>query len=74
MSQKFAIPINISTEDLCVFLNDGVAIDYYPDKLVLMVEVNGPREITTKVHARWEVFEGDSYTLKDPDVTILAPE
>lgn len=74
MSQKFAIPINISTEELCVFLNDGHPINYYPDKLVLMVEINGPREITTKIHARDEVFNGDSWTLQDPNVTILVAE
>lgn len=45
---KYAIEVASHDYDLCVFLNDGHEIDT-PDITYLLVEINGPREITTKV-------------------------
>jgi hypothetical protein len=45
---KYALEVTKNSYDLCVFLNDGVAIDT-PDVTFLLVEINSPREITTKV-------------------------
>lgn len=45
---KYAIEVTSEAYDLCVFLNDGVDIET-PDITYLAVEVNGRREITTKV-------------------------
>lgn len=45
---KYMIEVTSHAWDLCVFLNDGVEIET-PDITFLAVEINSPREITTKV-------------------------
>jgi len=45
---KYAINIPLNY-GLCVFLNDGHEIDQGENNPFLLVEINGPREITTKV-------------------------
>lgn len=45
---KYAI--NVPTNyDLCVFLNDGCEIDQGENNPFLLVEINSPREATTRV-------------------------
>jgi|tagenome__1003787_1003787.scaffolds.fasta_scaffold20955740_6 hypothetical protein len=48
MYNKYAINV-IRNYALCVFLNEGVEIDQGENNPFLLVEINGPREITTKV-------------------------
>lgn len=45
---KYAIEVTPHNYNLCVFLNDGHEIDT-PDTTYLAVEINSPREITSKV-------------------------
>jgi hypothetical protein len=45
---KYAINVP-ANYGLCVFLNDGHEIDQGENNPFLLVEINGPREITTKV-------------------------
>jgi hypothetical protein len=54
---KYAIAINEETMDLVTFLNDGFRPPIAPIRpLTLICEVNGPREITTKIEDTLEVF------------------
>jgi hypothetical protein len=54
MYNKYAInvPLNYA---LCVFLNDGHDIDQGENNPFLLVEVNGPREITSRVVSQKEL-------------------
>lgn len=45
---KYAIHV-ASNYGLCVFLNDGHDIDQGENNPFLLVEINGPREITSRV-------------------------
>lgn len=48
MAARHGIRITPDTIDIVTFLNDGVRPEMKKD-LFLYIEVNGPREITTKV-------------------------
>jgi hypothetical protein len=45
---KYAINVALNY-GLCVFLNDGHEIDQGENNPFLLIEINSPREITTKV-------------------------
>lgn len=51
---KYAIQVGLNY-GLCVFLNDGHEIDQGENNPFLLVEINGPREITTKVVTQKEL-------------------
>lgn len=51
---KYAIHVGLNY-GLCVFLNDGVEIDQGENNPFLLVEINGPREITSKVVTQTEL-------------------
>lgn len=54
---KYAIAITDETRDLVTFLNDGIHPPLAPLRpLSLICEVNGPREITTKIEDTLETF------------------
>jgi hypothetical protein len=46
MKYAINVPRNYA---LCVFLNDGHEIDQGENNPFLLVDINGPREITTKI-------------------------
>lgn len=48
MPKKYAIEVTSHNYDLCVFLNDGHEIET-PDTTFLAIEINAPREITSRV-------------------------
>jgi len=51
---KYAINIP-RNYGLCVFLNDGHEIDQGENNPFLLVEINGPREITSRVVSEEEL-------------------
>jgi hypothetical protein len=72
---KYAIPITPRTFDLVVFLNDGVSpVTHiqggFSPKDYLVCEINGPREITTKVWKYDELY-GENGALKVNGVTVI---
>jgi hypothetical protein len=62
---KYMIEVASHAYNLCVFLNDGVEIEN-PDNKFLAVEINSPREITTKV-----ISEEETKTAKYKDFIPL---
>lgn len=46
---KYIIDIRPESRDLCVFLNDGVDIPITDEPQFLYIEIDDPREITTKI-------------------------
>lgn len=62
---KYLIHIDLAYA-LCVFLNDGVEIE--DRNMILVAEINGPREITTKV-----ISEREMESAKYKDHTLLNP-
>lgn len=57
MPQKYAIRISDRTLDLVQFLNDGHRLQVEEETTYLVCEINGPREITSKVQPEDELYE-----------------
>jgi hypothetical protein len=66
MPSKYGILITPETIDIVTFLNDGVRPDA-TGKHFLLVQVDGPREITTKV----TTLEEYNAELRDADIHEL---
>lgn len=61
---KYAIAINEDTLDLVTFLNDGFRPPIASTRpLSLVCEINGRREITTKIEETLELFGDDPQVL-----------
>lgn len=68
---KYAIAITEDNMDLIMFLNDGIRPNTHKDdKTYLVCEINGPREITTKVEFEHELYNKQGHR-KDPSLTFL---
>lgn len=46
---KYVIEVNERTQDLCMFLNDGIRPGLQTPRSWLRCSIDGPREITTKL-------------------------
>lgn len=73
MPKKYAVIINEDTYSLVVFLNDGVAPTV--DKTMkgdayLVCEVNGPREITTKITYESEMYDTNGHLLEPMTIFV----
>jgi hypothetical protein len=60
MPQKYVIEVNERTQDLCMFLNDGLRPGLQTPQSWLVCSIDGPREITTKLQHQNEPLSGDS--------------
>lgn len=60
MLTKYVIEVNERTQDLCMFLNDGLRPEVYDQPTWLVLTIDGPREITSKLQHESEPLSGDS--------------
>lgn len=56
MTKKYYLAINEDTLDLVTFLNDGVRPKIEEESTHLVIEINSPNEITTKIEDSYKVL------------------